>query len=105
MFSQMSILDLATVTSETFVPFVGQGFEMVFSDARLSFTLAEVRPLGPARKPDLRAPFAVVFRGRPSLRLPQRIYRLENASLGAMEIFLVQIGDGAEGSLFEAIFN
>ncbi len=100
----MSTLDLATATAETFAPFIGQVFEAVFSDGRLPLTLVEVKPLGASRKPDLRAPFSLTFRGQPSLRLPQRTYHLENASAGTMEIFLVQVGGGAEGSQFEAIF-
>lgn len=101
----MSTIDLATSSSETFAPSTGQVFEAVFSDGRLPLTLAEVRTLSPSQKPGQRAPFALTFRGRPSLRLPQRIYRLENTLLGAMDIFLVQISDGGEGSQFEAVFN
>ena len=39
------------------------------------------------------------------MRLPQRIYRFENDALDAMEIFIVQTGDGPDGSQFEAVFN
>ncbi|MDR3406771.1 MAG: hypothetical protein P4L99_30070 [Chthoniobacter sp.] len=98
-------LDLAVVTSETFAPAIGQTFEAVFSDGRLPLTLAEVRPLGAARTPEVRAPFALTFHGQPKLHLPQRIYRLENATLGEMEIFLVQIAGTADASKIEAIFN
>lgn len=101
----MSTIDLSTSSSETFAPSTGQVFEAVFSDGRLPLTLAEVRSLGSSQKPGHRAPFALTFRGQPALRLPQRIYRLENAALGVMDIFLVQISDGADGSQFEAIFN
>jgi hypothetical protein len=100
----MSNLDLAAVTAESFTPAVGQMFEVIFTDGRLPLTLAEARPLGDAIKPGLRAPFALTFHGKPGLRLPQRIYPLENASLGAFEMFLVQIADDAEASKFEAIF-
>ncbi|EDY17377.1 conserved hypothetical protein [Chthoniobacter flavus Ellin428] len=98
-------MDLLVVTVETFAPVVGHIFEAVFTDGRLPLTLAEARPLGSARAPGARAPFALTFQGRPKLRLPQGIYRLENTSLGTMEIFLVQVADAAGGSQFEAIFN
>ena len=37
--------------------------------------------------------------------LPQAIYRLEHAALGAMDVFLVPIGRVADGIRYEAIFN
>ena len=98
-------VDLLAATVETFAPVVGQTFEAIFTDGRLPLTLAEVILLGKPREAGLRAPFSLQFRGRAGLRLSQRIYRLENPAVGAMEIFLVQIGDGADGSKFEAIFN
>ena len=101
----MSALDLATVTSELFTPAVGQVFEAVFTDGRLPLTLAEVRPIGTATLPGAREPFTLTFDAAPGLRLPQRIYRLENPTVGAMEIFLVQIVGDAKVSQFEAIFN
>jgi len=101
----MDLLDLAAVTSETFAASIGQTFEAVFTDGRLPLTLAEVRPLGSARLPGTRAPFALTFHGRVGLRLPQHIYRLENATLGAMEVFLVQSAGDATASQFEAVFN
>jgi len=103
--SPVAEVDLLTATAETFTPVIGQTFEAVFTDGRLPLTLAEVRPLGPVRMAGGRAPFALTFRGNSRLRLPQRIYRLEHATLGTLEIFLVQVSDGAEGSMFEAVFN
>lgn len=99
------MLDLATVTADTFTPLIGQTFEAVFTDARLPLTLAEARPLGAARAGVSRAPFALTFHGAPNLRLPQHIYRLEHAALEAAEIFLVQIEGDATAAKFEAIFT
>ena len=50
-------------------------------------------------------PFSIVFRGPGDALLPQRIYRMEHAEIGAFEIFLVPIGPDDEGLLYEAIFN
>ena len=97
--------DLATFSLEIFSPAVGQTFVAIFPDRRLPLTLAEARPLGAPLKPEMRPPFALTFVGKPKLRLPQSIYRFENATLGAMEIFIVQIADDADGSKFEAVFN
>jgi hypothetical protein len=95
------MLELDKVDRATFTPLVGETFEAIFTDVRLPLTLAEVRPLGAARPGTSREPFALTFHGAPELRLPQRIYRLEHATLGAMEVFLVPIAAGQ----FEAIFN
>jgi len=99
------MLDLATVTADTFTPLIGQTFEAVFSDGRLPLSLAEVRPLGAARLGAPRAPFALTFHGDAKLRLPQHIYRLEHPALEAAEMFLVQISGDANATKFEAVFN
>ena len=95
------MLELENVDRATFSPCVGQTFEAVLTDGRLPLTLAEARPLGAARPGATREPFALIFHGPPALRLPQRIYRLEHATLGAMEIFLVPIAPGQ----CEAVFS
>ena len=95
------MLDLENVDRATFAPCVGQNFEAVLTDGRRPLTLAEARPLGAARPGTVREPFALIFHGEPALRLPQQIYRLEHATLGAMEVFLVPIAAGQ----FEAVFN
>ena len=99
------MLDLATVTAETFSSLIGQSFEVVFTDGRLPLTLAEVQALGPARPGVTRAPFSLTFHGEPKLRLPQSIYLLEHPSLETAEIFLVQIEGDATAAKFEAAFN
>jgi hypothetical protein len=101
----MSMFELEKVSRSTFEPLIGQTFEVVFSDGRLPLTLASVKPLGEARPGATRDPFALTFHGAPALRLPQRMYRLEHATSGGMEIFLVQTGADAATSQFEAIFN
>ena len=37
--------------------------------------------------------------------LPQRIYRLEHAELGGLDLFLVPIGRDASGITYEAVFT
>ena len=98
------MLDLAEVRCEQFAACLNQDFELVFPDGTLPLKLSEARPLG-VRPESLREPFALSFRGRAGLRLPQRIYQMRNATLGEMEIFLVQIAADQTSSTFEAIFN
>ena len=99
------MLDLATASHAQFAPCVRQRFEIPASPGPIALELAEVRPLGAAAPGTAREPFALTFRGAPALRLPQGIYRLENATLGILEIFLVPIASDATASHFEAIFN
>jgi hypothetical protein len=55
---------------------------------------------GPAR----RQPFSLVFRAHTRLRLPQGTYPLTHDKLGRLDIFLVPVGQDADGLLLEAIF-
>ena len=99
------MLDLATVRREHFAPCVNQDFEIVFSDGTLPVKLGEAKQWGPDQPPNIRQPFALVFRGDRNLRLPQGVYKMRNAQLGEMEIFLVQVAADANSSTFEAVFN
>lgn len=98
------MLNLAEVPCEQFAACLNQEFELVFPDGTLPLKLSEARPLG-VRPQSRREPFALTFLGRAGLRLPQMIYKMRNATLGEMEIFIVQIGADQTGSTFEAVFN
>lgn len=52
-----------------------------------------------------RPPFSLVFLAREQRVLPQNIYRIEHAALGAIDIFLVPIGSDAQGVSYQATFN
>ena len=98
------MLDLATVRCEQFTACLNQDFQIVFTDGTLAIKLAEARPLG-VRPESIREPFALTFLAGRALRLPQGIYKMTNAQLGEMEIFLVQIAADENSSTFEAVFN
>ena len=98
------MLELDKVTCEEFAACLNQDFAIILADGALLLQLSEVRPLG-KRPESLRDPFALTFLGRAGLRLPQSIYKMRNATLGEMEIFLVQLGVDQTGSTFEAVFN
>ena len=98
------MLDLATAHCEQFAACLNQDFEIVFSDGTLPVKLSEARPLG-ERPESLREPFALTFVASRPLRLPQGIYKMRNAQLGEMEIFLVQVAADQTRSTFEAVFN
>ena len=98
------MLDLATVRCEQFAACLSDDFEIGFPDGTIILKLSEARTLG-ARPESVREPFALTFVGPAKLQLPQRIYKMRNATLGEMEIFLVPIGADHTNSAFEAVFN
>lgn len=99
------MLDLATARCETFAPCVNQDFQIVFTDGTLQAKLIEAKRWGPGQPVDVRQPFTLTFLVDRNLRLPQSTYRMRNAQLGEMEIFLVQIAADQTSSTFEAVFN
>src|SRR2546421_1904754 len=98
------MLELDKVECQQFAACLNQDFEIVFPDGTLPLKLSEARPLG-ARPESVREPFALTFLGRAGLRLPQGIYKIRNAQLGEMEVFLVQVAADQSSSAFEAVFN
>jgi hypothetical protein len=90
---------------EMFRPRVGERFRL---DAEPAFDveLVEVETVGERPfESSGRVPFSLVFRGPLEPVLPQRIYRFENEALGAFELFVVPIGRGEDGVLYEAVFG
>jgi uncharacterized protein DUF6916 len=51
-----------------------------------------------------RDPFRLALLGPANPVLPQRTYRLEHDTLGALDIFIVPIARDANGTTYEAIF-
>jgi len=98
------MLDLAKVQCAEFAACVNQDFEIVTSAGTVVLRLIQARPLG-ATSGAAREPFALTFGGPAELRLPQAIYKMSNAQLGEMEIFIVQIAADQTSSTFEAVFN
>lgn len=98
------MLALDSITLADFLPTLQQDYELFTGTGGITLTLVAAEPRGPGHA-QRAEPFALTFRGAPVLRLPQGIYRLQNITLGAMEIFLVQVEGQPDGSCFEATFN
>jgi hypothetical protein len=91
---------------EHFAPRVGEGFDLALGEHGMPLTLVESSPLPVHVFPGiLRAPFSLLFRSVSAIVLPQRIYRLKNATLGSLDVFLVPVGRDREGILYQAVFN
>ena len=98
------MLELDKVECEQFAACLNQDFEIETAAGRFLLQLSEARCLG-TRPESVREPFSLIFITSAQLRLPQAIYKLRNAQLGEMEIFLVQLGADQTSSTFEAVFN
>ncbi|MGN7774121.1 DUF6916 family protein [Phyllobacterium sp. 22552] len=97
---------MGIITLDIFARSVGEGFEIEMGTGSLVFTLTEARPL-PERgfSGMTRAPFSLLFRSESKIVLPQQIYRLKNAALGVLDIFLVPVARDRDGIIYQAIFN
>jgi hypothetical protein len=92
--------------TNAFAPRVGEAFDMVLGESSAPLTLAQVKPLPVHNFPGMvRSPFALIFRSQSQVVFPQKIYRLKNAAMGMVDIFLVPIGREKEGVVYEAVFN
>jgi hypothetical protein len=96
------------LTCDDFAGRLGERFEMMVGDDRLTVELTEASEgSGPGgRGPDgqERRQFSLVFRGPATRVVPQGTYRLTQEELGELDLFLVPIGPDAEGMQYQALF-
>jgi hypothetical protein len=92
------------VTLDDFRPLVGQKFEVALGSGKLDLILIEACPIASPSSPRP-VPFSLLFRGPLDRVLDQRIYPMEQASLSALDVFLVPVGNDDQGLLYEAVFN
>ena len=101
---------LESLTHEDFARHLGERFQLTDAGDEAGGAL-ELRLLrvdaAPVRDrlPRTRTPFSMVLVGQGEPVLPQRIYRLENESLGRLDIFLVPIARDERGVRYEAVFS
>ncbi len=101
-------MDLGDLKASDFSPCLNQRFLIhLKGQDPLVTELVEVRDLVPADDdPDRRPPFSLVFRGPAAAALSQSVFRVENETLGALDLFLVTIGPDKENRLLhEAVFT
>ena len=94
------------VSLEEFAAAANQGFDLSLGESSTPLTLVEMKPLPVQPYPGMtRAPFSLIFRGASPVVLPQKLYSLNNATLGRLDLFLVPVGRDREGVLYQAVFN
>ncbi|RZJ46323.1 MAG: hypothetical protein EON87_05065 [Brevundimonas sp.] len=91
---------------ETFAGRANETFDVGVGVSSVPMTLIQVQPLPvQAYAGMMRAPFSLTFRSESPVLLPQQIYRMNNATLGALDIFLVPVARDVSGILYQAVFN
>jgi len=95
------------VTIESFEPHVGSSFWAEFPNgAKVELRLTRAAKVMESEAARLeRHPFSLFFDGPRSFLLRQHTYRLAHEQLGAMEIFLVPVGETRETYQYEAVFT
>jgi len=82
---------------------IGTTFEVLTDPANVfSLTLTNVLE---HEKTERNESFSLLFHGPQSPFMPQSIYKLQHAELGALEIFLVPVARDQDGFEYEAVFN
>jgi hypothetical protein len=95
---------LENLTIDSFAGQRGSTFRLV-ADETVGFdmTLADVTPLGDS---GVRMAFSLIFHAPLAAPImPQRIYRLEHAALGALDLFVVPLGPKGGAFRYEVIFT
>ena len=101
----MEIIDLGTLTLQTFEPLVGTVFSVTFAGELVALVISGIRSHGWSR-PGGREAFTVSFRGPRDPLLNQGTYTLGAEAMGRLDgLFLVPVGRDAGGSHYEAVFT
>lgn len=91
---------------EQFEPLVGQNFSLEFKGETFNFMLAEANlSRHAAPDPTIRTGFSLQFHSQDMRPLPQMIHSMWHETLGHQHIFCVPVAAGAEGIIYEAVFN
>jgi hypothetical protein len=104
----MPPIDLSILTWMQMAPYLNQRVSIrVDDELALEAELIEVLPLGPEPEEGstMRRGFSLLFAGPMEPLLPQRIYAIENAEIGRLDLFLVPIGPAGGHMRYEAILN
>jgi hypothetical protein len=96
-------MTLAALTADDFTARMQETFALSVPGMTVEVRLVEVEKLGGASVG--RRPFSLRFSGPSQPILSQATYRIENAAMGAIEVFLVPLGPRDGGMCYEAVFT
>lgn len=101
-------MDVACATLPTFAAFaavVGEPFDLAVGEATARLTLTEATRSGPSAADPARETFSLLFHETTRRVLPQGTWRMRNATLGQIEIFIVPVAQDKDGTTYQAIFG
>lgn len=102
------VASLISFKKEKFQEALNEKFVLEAGNGQLELELVSIEDLTPVyvhTRGLERVPFSAQFRGPRSPWARQHTYRLQNATLGELEIFLVPLGPDQQGMIYEAVFS
>ena len=93
---------LDRLTRDSFAPLLNSRFQLERGSDSIELELTEVSQLRSSRHHES---FSLVFRGPGDALLPQSMYRLDHSVLGAVDLFLVPVGQDTHGLYYEAVIS
>lgn len=94
-------MGLDRLTMAMFRARLDEQFAMTVPGGALDLRLMAVEDLGPS---PARQAFSVLFAGPDRPVQPQGIYRLDNAAMGRLDLFLVPLGGQGGAFRYQAVF-
>lgn len=95
----------------TFTPLIGDTFTLTLDDGAFDMTLKEAAftPTFKKAESDVdesgrRVQFTLLFDAPRDPLLPQRVYHIEHATFGALDVFIVPVARDDKGSQYEVVF-
>ncbi len=98
---------IRSLSAEDFEPLRQQPFVIQWNGHSIPAQLTEIQRLGGDTTPDaVRRPFSIVLTAAMQGAIPQQILRVENDTLGALDLFLVPLGPDPQRQMrYEAVFT
>ncbi|MFN2577815.1 MAG: hypothetical protein ABR607_09030 [Pyrinomonadaceae bacterium] len=94
------------LTEKEFSRHLNSTFQLKLEDHTLELKLVEVKSYMPGQNEQAGMErFSIYFDGPPDVPLPQKLYHLEHANMGGLDIFIVPIAGDEKTVRYEAVFN
>lgn len=91
---------------ENFAGHVRETFSLLVGGSSMDVTLVQAQRRPARTIAGIRAePFTLYFKSPSPVLLPQKIYPFSNPGMGKLNIFIVPVGRGKDGVIYEAVFN
>lgn len=97
---------MPNLTEQEFSRHLNSQFQLKLEDRTIELKLVAVKSYMPGVNEQAGMErFSIYFDGAPDYQLPQKLYHLEHADMGGLDIFLVPIARDEKAVHYEAVFN